>query len=1056
MKKKLYFFVTHKVMANVIAILTLLVGIISLLTLPIEQYPDIAPPTIYVTTTYTGADANAVMKSVIMPLEESINGVEHMTYMTSEAASTGEVTIQVYFEQGTDPDMATVNVQNRVSKTLGLLPSEVTQIGVQVYKRQNSILQIGSLVSTDDKFDQDFIANYLDINIIPRIKRINGVGNVQNLGNTYSLRIWMNPDMMAQYNLTPQDVFNAIGTQNIVVPAGTLGEQSSNTYQYIMEYRGRLVEIEEFENIVIKAESNGNVLHLKDVASVELGALSYTFESDVDGHPGVVFMINQVAGANATKVNAEIGELYKSMEKELPPGMQFCQLQTSDDFLFAAIHNVVETLVIAILLVILVVFFFLQDFKATLIPSISIIVSLIGTFAIVKLAGFSLNILTLFALVLAIGTVVDDAIVVVEAVMAKFEAGYKDPRLATSDAVHDVFSAVISCTLVFMAVFIPVAFMPGTSGTFFTQFGITIAASVGLSCINALTLCPSLCAILMRPVDESKKGFTFYVRKAYNASYSALANKYNKSVVKMIQRPAFAWIGMIIACGVMVWLMSTTPKELVPQEDQGVIMVNVATPPGYSMEKNGEVLDRVGEIIMKNEEVEDYAKISGFGLISGTGSNYGTIIVRLKNWDERKGAEHSLDMVKYRIYTDCQSIKEAQVMPFQSPQIPGYGQGNSIELVMQDQTGGNKDEFAAHVDKFIAELHKRPEVSTIFNTYEATFPKYRVEVDPTICARSGVSPQEVLSVLGSYCGGAYVSNYNQYGKIYRVMAQAAPQYRLDENSLDNIFIRVGNDKMTPISQFATLVPTVGPSLDKRFNLFSSITLNVDPGSGYSSGQAMEAIEEVFKATMPMGISYEYGGLSREEASNAKSNMTVFIYGICIVLIYLILACLYNSWLVPLAVLFSVPFGLMGAFLFIRPISFLGFTNNIYLQTGVIMLIGLLAKTAILITEYATAKRKSGMSIYDAAVGAAKDRLRPILMTVLCMIIGMLPLIIKSGAGAMGNRSLALGVVGGMIIGTISLVFVVPVFFMFFQKVHEKVQGYEPDEIEVEEITVKND
>ncbi|MCQ2311017.1 MAG: efflux RND transporter permease subunit [Paludibacteraceae bacterium] len=1047
MKEKLYFFVTHKVMAVVISILTILVGVIALTTLPVEQYPDIAPPTIYVTTSYTGADATSVLKSVVMPLEESINGVEHMTYITSETTSTGDVTIQVYFEQGTNADMATVNVQNRVQKVMGLLPTEVTKVGVQVYKRQNSTLQFGSIVSRDGRFDQEFLANYLDINVIPKIKRINGVGSVSNLGNTYSLRIWLKPDAMAQYNLLPSDVFNAISTQSLVSPAGSLGENSENTFLYTMEYRGRLTEISEFNDIVIRAQEDGTLLKLSDVAEVKLGAISYTFSSEVDKEPGVVFMISQVSGANATEVNAQIGQLYEDMKSELPPGVEFQIMQTADDFLFAAMHNVVETLIIAILLVILVVFFFLQDFKATLIPSISIIVSMIGTFAVVKVAGFSLNILTLFALVLAIGTVVDDSIVVVEAVMAKLENGYKSSRLATSDALHEVFSAVISCTLVFMAVFLPVTFMPGTSGVFFTQFGITIATSVGLSCINALTLCPALAAVLMRPKQEGEakhKGITYYTKLAYNVSYSALADKYLGSIQKYMKKPAISWFLLAAALVVMVWVMRTTPTELVPQEDQGVMLVDVKAPAGYTLKQTEEVEGRIVDIVQQYEEVESVARISGFGILGGTNYNNGLLLVRLKTWDDRKGMSHSINMVMYRLMLDCECIKEAQVIPLQMPQIPGYGQGNAMELKVLDRQGIEVADFAKKVQPFIQAIQQRKEVGAVFCDYDDSYPKYKVDIDATICARAGVSPAEVLQTLGTYCGGSYVSDYNQFGKSYRVMVQALPEYRLDPAALDNIFVRVANGKMTPISQFVTLTPSKGSSVERRFNLYSTITLNINAAGGYSSGQVMKAIEDVYneQKMFAQGVGYEYGGMSREEAANAKSNMTVLIYAICILLIYLILACLYNSWFIPLAVLMSVPFGLMGAFACTKLVAPLGFTNNIYLQTGVIMLIGLLSKTAILITEFAVQKRKEGLSIYEAAFGACQDRFRPILMTVATMIIGMIPLIIESGAGCVGNRSLAIGVTGGMAVGTIALLFVVPVFYMAFQTLHEKFQGEE--------------
>ena len=1035
-------------MGFTISILILLIGFICLKTLPIEQYPDIAPPMVNVQASYSGADPASIMNSVIIPLEESINGVENMAYMTSTASADGSADINVFFEQGTDADMATVNVQNRVSKVQGLLPPEVTQIGVSVVKRQNSILQIGSLVSTDDKFDCDFINNYLDINVIPKLKRINGIGEVKNLGNQYSLRIWMKPDVMASYSLEPKDIFAAVGSQNIIASTGALGENSNNTYQYSMEYKGRLKSVEEFENIVIHSDSNGNTLLLKDVADIEIGAIAYTFSSSFDQHPAVLFIINQTAGANATLVNQQIEAVYDEITPTLPPGMKFSKLQTSDDFLNASFHNVIETLIIAILLVVLVVYFFLQNFKATLIPSISIIVSLLGTFAVVKLAGFSLNLLTLFALVLAIGTVVDDAIVVVEAVMAKLEGGATTSMQATNDALHEVFSAVISCTLVFMAVFIPVTFMPGTSGSFFTQFGITMASAVGLSCVSALTLCPALCVLLLRPSDNLK-GVGKLMKKAYDVSYNAVAGKYFGAVERFLKRPALSWIGLVVAVVLMVVFMKITPSTLVPQEDQSFIMVNVQTPQGYTLEQTSNVLERIAQKAEKYEEVDNVAIVSGYGIVSGASSSYGSLFIRLKNWDDRKGVKHSLDAVRYRLYMDCEDIKEATVMPFQPPQIPGYGTGNSTELVLQNRASVDEAIFAHDVENFVAKLGERPEIGSAFNDYSAKFPKYKVDVDASICARAGINPSDVLSVLGSFCGGSYISNFNQYGKIYRVMVQASPEYRLNPESLNNMFVKTGDGQMAPLSQFVSLTQSIGCDVVNRFNLFQSITVNVDPAQGYSTGMVQKAIAEVFAETMQgSNYGYEYGGMAREEAKNAGSNMTTIIYVICIFLIYLILACLYNSWLVPFAVLLSVPFGLMGAFAATSALAKLGFTNNIYLQTGVIMLIGLLSKTAILITEFAGEKRKGGMSIHDAAFEACKDRLRPILMTVLTMIIGMIPLIIESGAGAVGNRSLAVGVVGGMLVGTIALLFVTPVFFVFFQKLQERFQG-ENNEIQCE-------
>ena len=1033
-------FVDRKVMAVCLSLLIALVGFICLKTLPIEQYPDIAPPTVMISTSYSGADANTVMKSVVMPIEEAVNGVENMAYITSEASATGDVSINVFFKQGTDADMAAVNVQNRVSAALGLLPQEVTRVGVKVEKRQNNFLQIAALVSRDGKFDNDFIANYIDINVKPRLLRVTGVGAVQNLGNTYSLRIWMKPDVMARYGLDPQDIFAAVGNQNMVAATGALGEQSGNTFQYNLEYRGRLQSIEEFESIVLRT-SQGNVLHLRDVADVELGALSYSFSSRIDGQPGVVFIINQAPGANATQVNAVINDIYKDLQQTMPAGLEFTILQTSDDFLYAAIHNVVETLIIAIILVILVVYFFLQNFKATVIPSISIIVSLLGTFAVVKVAGFSLNILTLFALVLAIGTVVDDAIVVVEAVMAKMEAGYKSAYQATKDAMSEVTVAVISCTLVFMAVFIPVTFMPGTSGTFFTQFGITIASSVGLSCISALTLCPALTAILFRPSANSGQqsaSFSQRVKQAYDAAYNAISGKYTNGVKRFLKKPAKAWIWLILAAVAMIFSMRALPSGLVPQEDQGVILVNVTAPAGSPLVETDKIMAEVEEHVLRIEEVESYAKISGFGLISGTGVSYGTLIVRLKPWDERKGIEHYIDMVMYKLFLSCEDIKDAQVIPFQMPQIPGYGNSNAIDLQMEDLQGGDMSQFNEIVNNFMAELQKRPEVQMAMSLYSESFPKYKVDVNATQCDRAGISPDVVLGTLGAYCGSSYVSNFNQYGKVYRVMAGAAPEYRLDPASLNNIFVRV-NGEMAPISQFVTLTPAVGSASQKRFNLYQSIACSVQPNGGYSAGDVQRVIAEVAKDHLPTGYGYEYGGMSRELEQNSKSNLTALIYLVCILLIYMILASLYESFFIPLAVLLSVPFGLMGSF----ALSWLcGQENNIYLQTGVIMLIGLLSKTAILITEFAVEKRKQGMSIVEAALGACEDRLRPILMTVVTMIAGMIPLIIEGGAGANGNRALAIGVTGGMAVGTLALLFVVPAFYIIFQTLHEKFQGEE--------------
>ena len=1043
-------FINKYVMACAISIVIALVGYICMNSLPIEQYPNIAPPTVRVSTMYTGADANTIMKSVVQPLEENINGVPDMTYMTSTASSSGDVSIVVYFKQGTDPDIAAVNVQNRVTRASALLPAEVTKVGVQVFKMQSNILQIGALRSVDGNYSDDFVANYIDINVKPRLMRITGVGDVMSMGHTYALRIWMKPDVMAQYGLEPNDVFAAISGQSFVAATGSLGAQSENNYQYTMEYKGTLKSIEEFNEIVLRTSDSGHLLHLSDVADVEIGAMSYNFLSNINGKPGTIFMVFQAPGANATEVNARIDKLYEELKPIMPAGLEFVKLETSDDFLYAAIGNVVETLIIAIILVILVVFFFLQNFKATIIPSISIIVSLLGTFAIVTLAGFSLNILTLFALVLAIGTVVDDAIVVVEAVMAKMEGGISDAKRATREAMSDVSVAVISCTLVFMAVFIPVAFMPGTSGAFFTQFGVTIASAVGLSCVSALTLCPALCAIMLKVTENKKerKSLTYYTKKAYTASYNAIYKKYSRSVQKFIKRPALAWTLLVIAAVLLVFFMKNLPSGLVPQEDQGVILSEIRTPEGTTLHETREIVKKVEEMVKDIPEMESFATACGYGMMSGSGSNYATMIIRLKPWEDREGFNHYIDLVIGRLYFACKRIKNVQVMPFQLPQVPGYGSNNSVNLVLQDLNDGDLSEFAKLANNFLTKLGERPEISMAMTSYSERFPKYQVNVDATQCDRAGVSPASVLRTLGAYCGGSYVGNYNQFGKVYRIMASAAPDYRLDPSSLNNIFVRVRGGKMAPISEFVSLKETVGTSSVEHFNLFQSITCFVQAAGGYTEGDAHKVIAEVFKETMPKGYSYEYSGMSRELEEASGSNATALIYVICVILIYLILASLYNSWFTPLAVLLSVPFGLMGAFVcaYLGSLVHLpGMDNNIYLQTGVIMLIGLLSKTAILITEFASERRAQGMSIRDAAFEACKERLRPILMTVVTMIAGMIPLIIEGGAGANGNRALAFGVVGGMTVGTIALLFVVPVFFIVFQGLHEKFQG-RPEEL----------
>lgn len=1038
-------FIDRPILSVVISVTILLVGFIGLFSLPVEQYPDIAPPTVMVKASYTGANAETIQKSVIVPLEESINGVENMTYMVSDATNTGEATINVYFKQGTDPDMAAVNVQNRVSKATGLLPSEVTQIGVTTIKRQNSMLKIFSLYSEDGNYDQTFLNNYMKINIQPAILRVSGVGEVINMGADYSMRIWLNPEIMAQYKLVPSDISTVLEEQNLESATGSLGENSTNTHQYTMKYRGRLEKPEEFGNMVIRSLPNGEILRLKDVATIELGAQNYVINGQTDSYPGATCMIFQTAGSNANEVVSEIDAYLESIEDELPKGVKIAHLMSTKDFLDASIDEVIKTLIEAIILVVLVVYAFLQNLRSTLIPAIGIIVSLVGTFAFLSLAGFSINLLTLFALILAIGTVVDNAIVVVEAVQAKFDIGYKSPYLATVDAMRGITSAIVSCTLVFMAVFIPVAFMGGTSGTFYTQFGITMAVAVGISAVNALTLSPALCALIMRPNGQNgeKKGFSERFRMAFEVFFGRMQKKYKNGVMFFIKRRWLVWSSLACAIALLIVLMHTTKTGLVPQEDIGSVFVDVITPPGNSVEQTRKIMDKIEDKIAALPQIEHYSKVAGSGLTSGQGSSYGMFIIKLKHWDERPGKENSVETLTNTIYKRTKDIKDAQIFVFTPPMIPGYGQSSGFECYLQDKKGGSMEDLFKVCQQFLAELRKRPEISAAQTAFNINFPQYIVDVDAAKCKKTGVSPNDVLNAMSGYYGGLYSSNFNRFTKLYRVMIQASPEYRLDMESLKNIFVRTQSGDMAPLSQFITLTKTYGAESVSRFNLFSSIALNGSAADGYSSGDAIKAICEVADEILPTGYGYDFGGITREEAGSG--NNTVIIFSICIILIYLILCALYESLFIPFAVILSVPFGLAGSFLFAK---FMGLENNIYLQTGLIMLIGLLAKTAILLTEYATQRRKLGLSLTWSALAAAVVRLRPILMTALTMIFGLLPMMFATGVGAKGNSSLGTGVVGGMLIGTLALLFIVPVLFIVFQYIEEKVMKREKGDIKI--------
>ena len=1034
---KLRTFIDRPILACVISVLILMLGLISLFNLPMEQYPDIAPPTVMVSTSYTGANAETVQKSVIVPLEEAINGVENMTYMTSTSTNNGSGSITVYFKQGTDPDMATINTKNRVSEAEGLLPAEVTKVGVTVEKRQNSTLKILTLYSPDNSYDQTFINNYFKINIEPRLSRITGVGNVNVMGGDYAMRIWLNPQVMAQYSLVPDDVISALGDQNVEAATGTLGEDSENTYQYTLKYRGRYETSEEFGNIVIKSLANGEVLRLKDIAKVELGAQSYAYNSEINGHPGATCMISQTAGSNANEIIQEIDKLTEEISKELPKGLVLSDLMSTKDFLDASIHEVVKTLIEAILLVILVVYVFLQSVRSTIIPAVSIIVSLIGTFAFLYLAGFSLNLLTLFALVLVIGTVVDDAIVVVEAVQAKFDEGERSPYKATTGAMDGIAAAIVTTSLVFMAVFIPSSFMGGTSGTFYMQFGLTMAVAVGISAINALTLSPALCALIMTPHIDTTTGqklsFSTRFHHAFEASFNRLILRYKNGVKWFFRRKWVVGTALVASMALLAVLMKTTKTGLVPDEDMGCIFMNVTTPPGSSLSQTIKAMSEVENSIKDIPQIMSYSNVSGYSMMGGQAPSGGMLIIRLKPWEERPEKKDEINAVIAEIYKRTANIKSAKLFVFAQPTIMGYGMGSGFELYVQDRAGGDINTLQKYTTDFIAALNQRPEIQMAYTSFDTKFPQYTVEVDAARCQRAGITTTDALSVLSGFIGGNYSSNLNRFSKLYRVMVQADKVYRLDKDALNNMFVRTSSGEMAPIGQFVTLTKVYGTETLTRFNLYNSIQVNGLPADGYSTGEAIAAIEEVAKQTLPVGYGYEFGGITREEAGSGSN--TIIIFAICIIFVFLILCALYESIFVPLAVMLSVPFGLMGSFLFAK---MWGLENNIYMQTGLIMLIGLLAKTAILLTEYASARRRQGMTIAQAAVSAAGVRLRPILMTALTMIIGLLPLVFASGAGSNGNISLGVGTVGGMIVGTLALLFVVPTLFIVFQTLQEKL------------------
>ena len=1058
---KLDNFINRPVLSTVISILIVILGAIGLATLPITQYPDIAPPTVSVRATYTGASASTVLNSVIAPLEEQINGVENMMYMTSTASNTGSGDISIYFKQGTDPDMAAVNVQNRVSMAQGLLPAEVTKVGVTTQKRQTSMLVVFSLYDETDTYTDAFIENYAKINLIPQVQRVQGVGDANVMGQDYSMRIWLKPDVMAQYKLIPSDVSTALAEQNIEAAPGEFGERSNQTFQYTIRYKGRLQQPEEFENIVIKSLPNGEVLRLNDIAEIQLDRLGYNFTNRVNGHKAVTCIVYQMAGTNATQTISDIEKLLNEASTSLPAGLKLNISMNANDFLFASIHEVLKTLIEAFILVFIVVYIFLQDLRSTLIPTIAIPVALIGTFFVLSLIGFSLNLLTLCALVLAIAIVVDDAIVVVEGVHAKLDQGYTSARLASIDAMHELGGAIVSITLVMMAVFVPVSFMGGTAGTFYRQFGMTMAIAIGLSALNALTLSPALCAIFLKPhnTDHGNKKQTLVDRfhTSFNAAYDSILKKYKKRVLFFIQKK---WLSMglvVISIVLLIFFMNTTPTGMVPNEDTGTLMGAVTLPPGTSQDRSEQILARVDSLIAADPAVSSRTMISGFSFIGGQGPSYGSFIIKLKDWDERSAVQNS-DIVVASLYMRAQKIiKEAQVLFFAPPMIPGYSASTDIEVNMQDKTGGELNKFFDVVNDYTQALEARPEINSAKTSFNPNFPQYMIDIDAAACKKAGISPSDILSTMQGYYGGLYASNFNRFGKMYRVMIQSDPLSRKNLESLKNVKVRNNQGEMAPIAQFISVEKVYGPDIISRFNLYTSMKVMVAPASGYTSGQALAALAEVAQENLPAGYTYELGGMAREEAQSSGST-TGLIFILCFVFVYLLLSAQYESYILPLAVLLSIPFGLLGSFLFVNGMSAIGsisslkmilgtMSNNIYMQIALIMLMGLLAKNAILIVEFALDRRKMGMSITWAAVLGAGARLRPILMTSLAMVVGLLPLMFAFGVGAHGNRTLGTASIGGMLIGMICQIFIVPALFVIFQYLQEKVKPMEWEDID---------
>jgi HAE1 family hydrophobic/amphiphilic exporter-1 len=1029
-------FIERPVLSTVISIIIVMLGILGLIKLPIEQYPDIAPPTVNVSATYAGANAEVVLNSVIIPLEEHINGVEGMTYMKSSATNDGNGSINVYFKVGADPNMAAVDVQNRVSSASGILPAEVTRAGVSVRKQQTSMLLISALYSENPAYDQIFLQNYAEINLIPKLKRVNGVGSAGAFGSmTYSMRIWLKPDVMSVYSLVPNDITSALTDQSIEAAPGKFGEQGDQSFQYVIRYTGKLKTVEEFENVIIKAEDNGHFLRLKDVARVELGALSYNGDLKVNGLQATNIAINQTSGSNAREVIKESLKVLDEASKSFPEGVHYTNLVNANKFLDASIEKIIRTLLEAFLLVFIVVYLFLQDFRSTLIPAISVPVAIIGTFFFLYLFNFSINLLTLFAMLLAIGIVVDDAIVVVEAVHAKLDQGYTSARKASIDAMSEISIAIISITLVMASVFIPVTFISGSSGVFYKQFGITLAIAIIISAVNALTLSPALAAIFLKPKnkDIKKKGGMQQFFVLFNAGFNAGREKYIHYVTFFSTKKWIVIAAVILFSGGLFVLMKTTPSGFVPEEDMGTIFINVSLPPASSMERTTIVVNQIDSIAHTIPEINNVLHMSGQNMMAGSGSSYAMVILELKKWDERKGVSNK-DVIE-KLIKKTSWIRDATIMPFSLPTIMGFGVSGGFSFELQDKGGHPTIEFYKVSQNFLAALNKRAEIQLAYTTFNPNFPQYLLSVNVSKIKEAGLTVSDIMNAMQSYFGGLYIDNFNQFGKQYRIMIQSDAKYRANEEGLNKIYVRTGNNKMAPITEFITLTNTYGPESISRFNLFTSMSVNGSPNKGFGSGEAMKAIQDVAAQTLPMGYGYEFSGISREEQNSGSQAVYVFI--LSLLFIYFLLSALYESYLLPFAVLLSLPVGLTGTYVFAK---IFGIDNNIYTQISLIMLIGLLAKNAILIVEFASTRREHGMSIVKAATEGAKARLRPILMTSLAFIFGIMPLMLATGAGANGNRSIGTSAVGGMLFGTLFGVLVIPILFIIFQTLQEKASG----------------